>query len=137
MANFFKSNDTGILLIRIAVGFLLPFHGINKLFTGIGWMPGLLSQLGLPSFVGYGVFIGEIVAPLLILFGFRTRIAALIVCFNMFMAVLLAHRDELFKIKESGGAWSIELDALFFLGALALFFTGGGRFCVSTKSKWD
>jgi len=136
MANFLKSNDIGILLIRIAVGFLLPFHGINKIFTGIGWMPGVLSQLSLPSFIGYGVYIGEIVAPLLILFGFRTRIAALIVCFNMFMAVLLAHRNELFVLKP-GGAWSIELDALFFLGALALFFTGGGKFCVSTKSKWD
>lgn len=137
MANYLKSTDTGILLIRIAVGFLLPFHGLNKVFNGIDWMGGLLSRLGLPSFIGYGVYIGEIFAPLLVLFGFRTRIAALIVCFNMFMAVLLAHRHELFTIKEAGGAWSIELDALFFLGALALFLTGGGRFAVSRKSKWD
>ena len=137
MANFLKSNDIGILLIRISIGFLLPFHGFNKLIKGIDWITGLLNAVSLPAFIRYGVFFGEIVAPLLILFGFRTRIAALIVCINMFMAVLLAHRNELFKIKEAGGAWSIELDALFFLGALALFFTGGGKFCLSTKSKWD
>jgi putative oxidoreductase len=137
MISFLKSTDTGIFLIRIAVGFLLPFHGLNKIFTGIDWMPGLLSQLGLPSFIGYGVYIGEIVAPLFVLFGFRTRVAALIVCFNMFMAVLLAHRHEIFTLKEAGGAWSIELDALFFLGALSLFFMGGGKFAISKKSKWD
>ena len=137
MANFLKSNDIGILIIRMSVGALLPFHGLYKVFHGIDWISGLLSAISFPSFIRYGVYAGEIIAPLLLVIGFRTRLAALIVCFNMFMAVLLAHRDDLLKLKESGGAWSIELDALFFLGALALFFTGGGKFCLSTKSKWD
>lgn len=136
MATFLKSSDTGVLLIRLAVGVLLPLHGFYKVLHGIDWMGGLLTAIGLPSLIGYGVYIGEIVAPLLIMFGFRTRIAALIVCFNMFMAVLLSHRNELFILKPGGG-WSIELDTLFFLGALSLFFTGGGKFAVSNKSKWD
>jgi len=138
MQNIFKnkSYDIGALSLRIAVGVLLPFHGITKLIKGIDWIDGLLAGLSLPAFIKYGVFIGEIIAPVSLLIGFRTRIAALFVCFNMFMAVLLAHRNEIFAIKPSG-AYSIELDLLYFLSALTLFFIGGGKFSVSTKNKWD
>ena len=138
MKNIFttKSFDTGLLLIRIAVGVLLPFHGIAKLIHGIDWLNGSLAGIGLPSFIKYGVFVGEIIAPLLLLFGFRTRIAAMIVFINMFMAVLLSHRNEIFMIKPSG-AYSLELEALYLFGALSLVFMGGGKFSVSTKSKWD
>jgi putative oxidoreductase len=136
MAAFFKSNDTGILIIRIAVGVLLPFHGISKLINGIGWMDKLLNEFGIPSFVGYGVFIGEIIAPICLLIGFRTRIAGLIVAINMFMAIFLVLREKVFALKDGGGL-AIELEILFLLGALSLFFTGGGKYAASSKSNWD
>lgn len=138
MKNFFtnKSYDVGLLLIRIAVGVLLPFHGIPKLIKGIDWLNGLLAGIGFPSFIKYGVFIGEIIAPILLLIGFRTRIAAMFVCINMFMAVLLSHRNEIFSLKPSG-AYTLELEAFYFLCALALVFMGGGMFSISKKSKWD
>jgi putative oxidoreductase len=134
MSNFFKSNDTGILIIRLTVGLLLLPHGISKLINGIDWLGESLTKVGLPAIIRYGVFIGEIIAPLLLVIGYRTRIASLIVAFNMFMTIFLAKRDQLFVIR---GGWAIELNALFLLGALALFFTGGGKYCVSTKNKWD
>lgn len=137
MANFLKSNDAGLLITRVAVGLLLLPHGLNKLVNGISWMGGMLNAVGLPAFVGYGVYIGEIIAPILLVIGFRTRIAGLIVAFNMFMAVFLANRSKIFVLKEAGWGWAIELEMLFLLGAITLFFTGGGKFCVSTKSKWD
>jgi len=112
---------------------LLP-HGISKLINGIDWLSGSLTNVGLPAIIRYGVFIGEIVAPLLLVIGYRARIASLIVAFNMLMTIFLAKRDQLFVIR---GGWAIELNALFLLGALALFFTGGGKYCISTKSKWD
>jgi putative oxidoreductase len=136
MLNYFKSNNTGILIIRLTVGLLLLPHGISKLINGIDWLGGLLSNVSLPPSMRYGVFIGEIIAPTLIIIGFRTRIAALFVAFNMFMTVFLAHQNLVFTIRSSG-SWAIELNALFFFGALALFFTGGGKYCVSTKSNWD
>ena len=55
----------------------------------------------------------------------------------MIMAVLLVFRDRLFTLKDAGGGWIIELEALFFACALALFFTGGGKYAVSAKSTWD
>ena len=136
MSNFLKSNDLGIFIIRVTVGLLLLPHGISKLINGIDFLGDLLSKVSLPPVMRYGVFIGEIIAPILLVIGYRTRIAALFVAFNMFMTVYLAHRELAFTIKSSG-SWAIELNALFFFGALALFFTGGGKYCVSSKSTWD
>ena len=136
MSNFLKSNDLGIIIVRVTVGLLLLPHGISKLINGIDFLGELLSKVSLPPVMRYGVFIGEIIAPILLVIGYRTRIAALFVAFNMFMTVYLAHRELVFTIKSSG-SWAIELNALFFFGALALFFTGGGKYCVSSKSIWD
>ena len=136
MSNFLKSNDFGIVIVRVTVGLLLLPHGISKLINGINFLGDLLSKVSLPPIMRYGVFIGEIIAPILLVIGYKTRIAALFVAFNMFMTVYLAHRELVFTIKSSG-SWAIELNALFFFGALALFFTGGGKYCVSSKSTWD
>ena len=115
---------------------LKNFHREIKLINGINFLGDLLSKVSLPPIMRYGVFIGEIIAPILLVIGYKTRIAALFVAFNMFMTVYLAHRELVFTIKSSG-SWAIELNALFFFGALALFFTGGGKYCVSSKSTWD
>jgi putative oxidoreductase len=131
-----KSINTGILLIRITIGVLMLFHGYSKLINGIDGIIGRMADIGLPGFFGYGVYMGEVVAPILIVVGFRTRIAVLIFAFNMLVAALLAHADDIFALSRSG-AWAIELIGLYFFGSLALFFTGAGKYAVSTKSWWD
>lgn len=138
MASALKSDNLGKLLLRFAVGGLMIFHGIFKLTHGIAFIDGLLTARGWPAFIGYGVYVGEIIAPILILIGWRTRIAAFIVAVDMVMAVWLAHSTALFTVKEAGGAWGIELEAFYLLAALALFFLGGGQYSVSKGSNaWD
>ncbi len=133
-----KSEDLGKLLLRISVGLVLVFHGYNKILNGVEWLKGAVGQIGLPAFVAYGVYLGEFVAPIMVLLGFRTRIAAPVIVVNMVMAIIIAHRNQVFAIKEAGGGWAIELDALILLGALAIFFLGGGKYAVkSGKSAWD
>jgi putative oxidoreductase len=133
-----KSEDLGKLILRIAVGLVLVFHGYAKIQSGVEWIKGPLAQLGLPGFLAYGAYLGEFVAPILVILGYRTRIAAPFMVFNMFMAILLAHRNQVFALKEAGGGWAIELDALILLGALAIFFLGGGKFGIKGgKSAWD
>ena len=133
-----KSEDLGKLLLRISVGLVLVFHGYAKIWTGVEWIKGPLAGLGLPGFIAYGVYFGEVVGPLMVISGFRTRIGAALMAVNMVMAILLAHRTQIFSLKEAGGGWAIELDALILLGALALFFMGGGKFSVrGGKSVWD
>ena len=131
-----KSINTGLLLMRVTIGILMFFHGFSKLLHGINGIVGRMADTGLPGFFAYGVYLGEVVAPILIIVGFRTRLAALIFAFNMLVAVLLAHSDSIFTLSRSGG-WAIELIGLYFFGAISLFFTGAGKYAVSTKSWWD
>lgn len=129
--------DWGKLLLRLTIGGLLIFHGVAKLQNGIGWMSGPLGAVGLPAFVGYGVYVGEIVAPLLLMVGKWTRLAGLVVAFNMLVAVLLVRRDSIAKLNQGGG-WDIELEMLFLLGGIAIFLLGSGKYAVSRGAgKWD
>ena len=120
--------DAGLLLLRFGVGTILLFHGIFKATHGVAWISGPLAKAGLPAWLQYGVYIGEIVAPVLLILGLWTRLAALIIALNMFMAIFLARRGDIGKINPMGGAWAIEIEVLLMVAALALALTGGGRF---------
>ena len=134
----FRSDDTGKLLLRLAVGVVILFHGIFKVQHGVAWISQMLSQHGLPGFLAYGAYVAEIIAPVLILLGYRTRLAAIVVAFDMVVAIILVLRQEIFAIKEMGGGWGIELEALILLCALALFFMGGGAYGLKKgQSKWN
>lgn len=131
-----KNTDLGLLILRISIGLLMLLHGIGKLGGGLGFIQGMLTEMGIPSFIAYGVIVGEVLAPLAILAGFRTRIAAAIYAFNCIVAVLLVHAGDIFTLNEHGG-WGIELLGLYLFGAVALFFTGAGKYAVSKNNTWD
>jgi putative oxidoreductase len=132
-----REDDVGKLILRLTIGVLLLLHGIAKLRSGIGWMAGPLGAVGLPAFVGYGVFVGEVIAPLLAVAGKFTRLAGVVIAFNMLAAVLLVQRDKVFALSQ-GGAWGIELEALFLFGGICLFFLGSGRYALSRGTgRWD
>lgn len=132
MAAASLSDDLGKFILRLAVGGLLLFHGVGKIFHGVEWMTPVLAHAGLPAILRYGVYVGEVVAPILLLAGAFTRIATLIVAFDMAMAIYLAHAGQVLTLNEITGGWSIELEMLYLLGALVLFFIGPGRFAVTT-----
>jgi len=112
------------------------FHGSAKLLYGLDFIKGILAQAGVPSFIAYGVILGEVVAPILIITGFRTRAAAAIYATNCMVAILLEHSTELLTINQFGG-WTVELLGLYLFGSVALFFTGAGHYSVSDKNNWD
>jgi putative oxidoreductase len=129
--------EFGKLILRLAVGGLLILHGIAKLKNGIGWMAGPLSAVGLPAFVGYGVFVGEIVAPIFLIIGKWARLAGLVVAFNLLMAILLVLRDKIFALNQGGG-WAIELEVFFILAGITIFLIGSGRYSASKgQGAWD
>ena len=131
-----KNNDLGLLIIRLSLGLLMLLHGIAKLSHGVDFLSGMFQDLGLPGFFAYSVYIGEVVAPVLLIIGYRTKLAALLFAFTMVVAVFMAHASDIFVLTQTGG-WAIELQALYFFGAVALFFTGAGSYAVSKTSKWD
>ncbi|MFK7809047.1 MAG: DoxX family protein [Saprospiraceae bacterium] len=129
------SSDIGKLILRISIGGLMIFHGIDKL-GGIGFIIGKFTELGFPGFLGYLVYLGELIAPLLLLIGFRSKIAGLLVSATMVVAVLLVHAGDIFALGSHGES-AIEVQLLYFLGGLAIYFLGGGRLAVSSNNRWD
>lgn len=131
-----RNPDLGILILRLSIGILMLLHGISKMTNGIGMIENIVVTNGLPAFIAYGVYIGEVIAPMLIILGVATRFSAVVFAVNCLVATLLVHSSVIFTLGKSGG-WAIELLGLFFFGALALIFTGGGKYALSRKYIWD
>jgi putative oxidoreductase len=131
-------DDKGKLILRLTVAVLLAFHGISKLRHGVAWMAGPLQAHHLPTWLAYGVYIAEVVAPILLIAGILTRAAALVVAFEMTMAMFLVLGLKMFEIDRQTGALRGELQLLYFLCALVIAVLGSGRFALSKgRGRWD
>ena len=132
-----NNQDLAKLLLRLTCGGILLFHGWHKVFVEIDHVKVMVKNAGMPEVFAYGNLIGEFVAPIMVLVGFKTRIAALIIAFNMLMSVLIGHRDIMFSVNDFGG-WMIETNMLYMMTAVVLFFAGAGKYSVSRGvGKWD
>ena len=125
--------DLGKLVLRVTLGVLFLLHGVHKLTHGVGGIEGMLEAKGLPGVLAYGAYIGEVVAPVLLIAGFQTRIAAILIAINMIFAIGLAHAGEVFALNEQSGGWAIELQGMFLFAAIAVALLGPGRFSLDRK----
>ena len=128
MNNIFQNDDIGKLIVRMMVGFLMLFHGVAKI-TNLGSLEFIKGQLinnSLPEMLVYGVYIGEILAPLMIILGVFTRVGGLIIFVNMMFAIYLVHAHEIVSLGQHGG-WAIELQGFYLFSALAVMFLGSGK----------
>ena len=131
------SDSLAKLFLRIAVGGLMLLHGIHKIRYGVGSIEGMLADSGLPTAMAYGVYLGEVVAPIMILLGFLTRLGGLVLAFTMLMSIYLGFGAGFWELDQFGGS-VIEVNLLYFAGGMALFFSGGGRFGVTHgEGKWS
>ena len=126
-----KQDDLAKLVLRLGLGVLLFLHGFAKIGSTatLGFIKGTLMVKGLPTELAYGVFIGELVAPALLVLGLYSRIGAMIVVVNMFFVIWLVHMGELLALGPHGG-WALELQGFFLITALAVMFLGSGKFAV-------
>lgn len=125
-------NDTGKLVLRLTLGILILLHGIAKLMHGIDSIEGMVTSMGLPGFVAYGAFAGEVLGPLLLIIGFYARIGAVLIAINMLFALVLAHTGELTSLTPNGG-WALELQGMFLFSAIALALMGPGRIGINER----
>jgi putative oxidoreductase len=121
------SEDTGKLILRVTLAVLILLHGVAKITGGVGFIAGMLEKNGLPGAVAYLVLVGEVLAPILMLIGAWTRLAAVIIAGNMIVAIGLVHMGELFTLGKTGG-WALELQGMFLFTAIAVAFLGAGRY---------
>lgn len=134
---WFHDSDISKLIVRLTCGGLLILHGSHSAIHGIQHVKDMVARAGLPEFIAYGNLIGEVVAPLFLIAGYKTRVAALVITFNMLMSVLIAHRDIVFARNDFGG-WMIELNVFYMMTALAVFFAGAGKYSLSRgRGTWD
>ena len=120
--------DTGKLILRLCVGGLMLFHGVAKIMhpASLDFITGMLAANSLPAILAYAVYIGEVVAPLMVIVGYQARIGGLIIAINMLFALLLAHTGDFFSLTQHGGS-AVELQLFYLLTAVAVMFLGSGR----------
>lgn len=132
-----SGNDFAKLLLRVTLAVLILLHGIAKIGGGVGHITGMLAKVGMPEAFAYLVYIGEVVAPALVLVGIWTRPAALVIAINMVIAVLLVHTKDLLALTKTGG-WALELQAFFFITALVVALQGAGRYSIGgANGRWN
>ncbi|HJV53747.1 MAG TPA: DoxX family protein [Noviherbaspirillum sp.] len=131
------SEDFGKLILRVTLAVLILFHGVSKILGGVGMITGMVAKVGMPPALGYLVYVGEVIAPLLVLFGVWTRLGALIIAINMTVAVLLVHVPDFWTLSKTGG-WALELQGMFFVAALTVALLGAGRYSVGgAGGRWN
>lgn len=136
------------LLVRCLVGLVFLSEGIQKFILPAELGAGRFARIGIPAANVMGPFIGvvEIVAGLLVLLGFLTRPAALILLADISVAILstkipilLGRGFWLFNLPNLPryGFWSMaheaRTDFCMWLGCMFLAIVGAGALSVDRR----
>ena len=111
----------GLLLLRLALGIIFIWHGYPKL-THPNAMHGLFVQHGLPGYFVTVAGVLEVFGGGLIILGFLTRIAALLLAIEMAVAI--------WKVHSAGGYLAVhnyEFPLVLAAACFALATVGAGR----------
>lgn len=119
-------NDIWLLIYRVSLSAFMLTHGLpklNRLLSGEG------SNFPDPLGVGNELsliltVLGEVVAPVLVMIGLSTRLAALPVAFAMGVAAFVIHGSDPFARKE--------MALLFLLGFLTIVIMGSGKYALDS-----
>ena len=123
------SENIGKLVLRLMVGGMMLFHGIDKALHGISFIKGLLRSQGVPEILAYGIYVGEILAPIFLIIGWKSRLWAGVIVFSMAVAIYLTQLGAFMKLGEHG-AWAVEIPMFYILSALAIVLLGSGKYAI-------
>jgi putative oxidoreductase len=120
-------NDLALLLLRVGFGGLMLTHGIPKLER-------LSNPDGFPDPLGVGsttslilVLIGEVIAPVLIMIGFKTKLAAIPAAITMAVAAFVIHGNDPIGTKEKA--------LLYLFAFIIIFLAGSGKFSIDGRKN--
>ena len=129
--------DLGKLVLRVSVAVLILLHGIAKIRHGLGDVADAMVRLHLPVWVGNLIYVGEVLAPLMMIVGFWTRPAAAMVAATMLVALVAGHPREVFVMTNHGGLL-LEVQWMFMLAAAAAALLGAGRYSLGGRDgRWN
>lgn len=129
--------DVGLLILRIALGIIFVGHGLQKLAgwfggPGIGGVTGYFASLRIPAPGVMAIVVGifETFGGLFVLLGFLTPLGGIMIACVMAGAIFTQHMSKGFWNSNGG----IEFPLILLASALALAFTGPGRYSVEGAS---
>lgn len=131
MSSIVRSEDVAKFILRVSVGTLMLFHGVAKLLNlqTLSFIKNQLVEFGLHPVLAYGVFVGEFVAPLLLILGIYARFGGFLIFVNMLFAIILVHLNDVLSLTQHGG-WSLELQALYLVSGLVILLIGSGQYAI-------
>lgn len=127
--------DTASLALRIACGLIFIPHGFSKVFGsgGVAAFAQGLPGYGLPAILGYAAAYSELVGGALLVVGLLTRVDALLLACNMFVAAFVVQLPDALRDPDAAGKnkafaaiRGIELPLALFAAMIALLVLGGG-----------
>jgi putative oxidoreductase len=124
-------NDWGLLILRLGTGGLMLPHGwskLNRLIEGLSSSEGVqfYDWLGIGSTASLALTVlGELVAPLMVVIGWKSRWGAALMSITMGVAAFMVHWEDPLSDKEHA--------LLFFFPAVALAFMGPGKWSLDRK----
>lgn len=114
-----------LLGLRLALGIIMIGHGSQKVFGGLPATMGMLSKMGVPSWMAYLVAAAEFGGGILLVAGFLTRLGALAIAIDMAVAIAKVHwKNGLITLP--GHPLGVEYPLGFGIIAFALIFFGAG-----------
>jgi putative oxidoreductase len=119
----------GLLFVRVVLGGLFVWHGIDKFDVGLSMIEDMFDLWGvpLPGLAAPAVAVIEIVGGLALIAGFMTRVVSMVLGVVMLGALFWVKQDVGLIPMDAAGA---ELDLAYLAGFVALVCTGPGRFSV-------
>jgi putative oxidoreductase len=116
-------SDFGLLILRVSFSVLILTHGIPKLSKLF------VSPIAFPDPLGVGsglslvlALTGELIAPIFIMIGFKTKLASIPAAITMFVAAFVVHFEDPIATKEKA--------LLYFFAFLVILLSGAGKFSV-------
>ena len=128
--------DYAALPLRLALGAVFIFHGLQKAFgllggPGIKGFSGMLSGLNIPypEIMATLVAYIELICGILLVLGLLVRISSFSLLIIMVVAMLKVHLSKGFSIMAGGYEYTLALILICF----SLIMSGGGKFSLSNK----
>jgi len=121
-------SDFGLLLLRLSFSAMLLTHGYGKFLRLFEPDIKFMDFLGLGATVSlFLAVLGEFIAPILIMIGYKTRLVTLFPIVTMAVAAFIAHADDPFAKKEKA--------LLFLFGFIAIALCGSGKYALDQRFK--
>ena len=120
------SIDFGLLLMRVGFSAGMMTHGYGKFLKVIQGNFEFGDPIGIgPTVSLILAAIGEFIAPILIILGWKTRLATIFPTLTMLVAFAITHDGDPFSRKEKAFVYLIAF--------LTLYFTGPGKYSLGKE----